>query len=237
MNKTVHRAAERGQGEHSWLSTRYSFSFADWYEPSRMGFGKLRVINDDIIAPARGFPPHSHRDMEIITIVRKGAVSHEDSGGGRGVVSAGEVQTMSAGRGVVHSEYNASATEPLELFQIWIEPKEQGIEPHYAQKDFVEAIRSERSVMVAAPEDKTGETLPLAQDAYISIVMVEKDGPFDYMLHKEGNGVYLMVIEGAIDIEGEKLERRDAIGLSDINKVILTASEPSELLLIEVPMD
>jgi redox-sensitive bicupin YhaK (pirin superfamily) len=143
---------------------------------------------------------------------------------------------MSAGRGVMHSEYNASATEPLELFQIWIEPKEQGIEPRYAQKTFVEDLQASRSVMVAAPEDKTGETLPLAQDAYISIAMVEKDGPFDYMLHKEGNGLYILVIEGAIDIEGEKLERRDAIGLSDTNKIILTATQPSELLLIEVPM-
>src|SRR3989344_846255 len=136
MKIEVYKAEERGEGKHGWLTTRYSFSFADWYEPSRMGFGTLRVINDDIIAPQSGFGEHGHRDMEIITIVTEGAVTHTDSMGNEKVVEAGEVQVMSAGTGVVHAERNASPTTPLKLFQIWIEPKERDIAPRYAQKRF-----------------------------------------------------------------------------------------------------
>ncbi len=127
MQITVHKAEERGAGEHGWLSTRYSFSFSSWFNPERMGFGALRVLNDDRIAAGAGFPPHSHKDMEIITIVMEGSVAHKDSTGSEGVVRAGEVQVMSAGSGVVHSEFNASETEPLTLFQLWIETASTGV--------------------------------------------------------------------------------------------------------------
>ena len=136
MNTVLHRANERGKSELDWLSSRFSFSFAEWYNPERMGFGSLRVINDDTIAPSSGFNMHAHRDMEIITIVMEGAVTHKDSEGNKGVVMAGDVQVMSAGTGIVHSEYNDSADETLKLFQIWITPNRQGVPFQYAQKHF-----------------------------------------------------------------------------------------------------
>jgi hypothetical protein len=136
LKTELHKADKRGKGDYGWLTTRYSFSFADWYDPSKMGFGKLRVLNDDVIAAGAGFGKHGHRDMEIITVVTKGAVHHEDSMGNSGVVKAGEVQVMSAGSGVMHSEQNNSETESLELFQLWVESSARGITPYYNQQSF-----------------------------------------------------------------------------------------------------
>ncbi len=236
MDKIIHRAKERGQGEYGWLSTRYSFSFANWFEPSRMGFGALRVINDDTVAPASGFPMHSHKDMEIITIVTSGTITHEDNLGNKGEVPEGDVQAMSAGTGVVHAEFNESQTEPLTLFQIWIEPKVRGIEPRWAQKSFGLSNSKSGLTLLAAP-DGSPEGLPINQDAYVYWGVLDAERPLKYILQKEGNGVYLFVIDGSVLVEGDTLEAKDAIGLSDFAETSFTAATHATVLIFEVPLE
>lgn len=231
MKTTVHRADERGGGEHGWLSTRYSFSFANWYEPSRMGFGALRVINDDRIAGKNGFGAHAHADMEIITIVLSGTLTHKDSMGNTGTIRAGEVQVMSAGTGVVHAEFN-DANEELTLFQIWILPDRKGHEPRYAQQDF--GTESRETLLVAPMGHE--ETLGIHQDAYITRLSLEAHEVHEYRIHKEGNGLYVLVVEGKTGVAGETLGKRDSIGIEDAETVALTAASKTQLLLIEVPM-
>lgn len=237
MKNTIHRSHERGKGEHGWLSTRYSFSFNTWYEPSRMGFGALRVINDDRIAPGAGFPPHTHRDMEIITIVMSGAVAHKDSTGGEGITRAGEVQVMSAGNGVAHSEFNASTTEELTLFQLWITTDTSGVEPRYASMQF---LASEESTLLVSPIDSpeaaSGLSLGIHQDAYITRSRSRQGTTKQYALRDPNNGVYVFVISGTITIIDTKLESRDAAGIEDIDVISYTVKEDSDVLFIEVPM-
>ncbi len=235
MKKVIHREQERGKGDHGWLQTRLSFSFADWYEPRRMGFGRLRVINDDLIAPLGKFEMHPHRDFEIITIPLSGTVTHEDSLGNKGAVHAGEVQAMSAGTGVVHSEYNASRTEPLSLFQIWIEPNVRGAKPRYAQARFDPAGRK-NSWQILVSGDGVPGTLPLYQDARIARADIAAGASLRYVMAHRGNGAYVLVIEGEVEVEGEHLSRRDAIGISDADHFSISATSPSSLLLIEVPV-
>lgn len=235
MQKVVHKSKERGVAEHGWLHSHFSFSFADWYEPTRMGFGALRVINDDIVAPASGFGMHPHRDMEIITIVNEGAVTHADSMGNQGaVVPAGDVQVMSAGTGVVHAEHNESPDVPLKLFQIWIFPKVEGVEPVYGQASFGEPLVNEIETLVAP----VGEDyqLTINQDAYISRAKIEKGTSLEYEIRIPGNGVYVFAVSGEVDAEGEVLGERDALGVWDTGHVALKAISDTTLLLIEVPM-
>jgi hypothetical protein len=234
MKTTLHRASERGIGEHGWLSTRYSFSFADWYNPEKMGFGALRVINDDRIAADSGFGQHAHKDMEIITIVMKGAVTHQDSMGNKGAVPAGDVQAMSAGTGVVHAEYNDSPDEPLELFQIWIEPKEKNVAPRYAQRAFGLNEATPGITLLVGPDGSSG--LPVHQDAYLSYAVLEDGVPMSYVVQKAGNGVYVFVIGGAVSVAGETLDARDALGIEGESTIQLIATENSTALIIEVPM-
>lgn len=231
MNTILHKAEERGKGDYGWLKTSYSFSFADWYDPARMGFGALRVINDDTIAPAKGFGTHSHRDMEIVTIVLRGTVTHKDSMGNIGTVPAGDVQVMSAGTGVAHSEYNESATEPLELFQIWIEPSSRGIPPRYEQKSF-DFINVEAGMTLLVGEGALG----INQDARISYAVLDKKHPLSYVI-KNGNGVYVFVIDGRPTVSGNQLSRRDALGVSDTDAVDITSEDTAKMLLIDVPME
>ncbi|MDO8624157.1 MAG: pirin family protein [bacterium] len=233
MKIILHKAKDRGSGEHGWLSTRYSFSFASWYEPSRMGFGALRVINDDTIAPENGFGEHGHRDMEIVTIVTQGAVTHADSMGNHAEVKASEVQVMSAGTGVVHAERNGSPDTPLTLFQIWIEPKKLGIAPHYAQKAFDFAKPGE--TLLVSP-DGEGGSLPMNQVAYISQVNLVENELFVYKIRKEGNGLYVFVIEGTVNIENYGLEDRDALGITEASEVKIASTTSARLLLFEVPL-
>ncbi len=234
MKKILHRANTRGKGEHGWLSTRYSFSFSDWYDPSRMGFGALRVLNDDIIAPASGFPMHGHKDMEIITIVTKGSLTHRDSLGNIGHISEGEVQVMSAGTGVVHSEYNTSATEPLTLFQLWIETGNPGAAPRYGEAKIPTGSKGD-SVQLVGPEGSTAPATIL-QNASILQAFLTPHSPFVYRLQKEGRGIYIFVIDGTISAAEETLGARDAVGVSDTDSLEIIAVEPSQILLIEVPL-
>lgn len=235
MQTVIHRADDRGKGDYDWLTTRYSFSFATWYEPERMGFGALRVINDDRIAPARGFGPHPHRDMEIVTIVTKGAVTHEDSMGNKGVTPAGDVQAMSAGSGVVHAEYNDSPDEELTLFQLWITTNKPGAEPRYAQKPFGLTETTPGRTLLVAP-DGVPDALPIHQDAYIEYGVLSADAPLMYELRNIQNGVYVFVIEGDVQVGDETLGARDAIGITDTESITLTTTTHARVLLIEVPM-
>lgn len=235
MEKILHRAAERGGGERGWLSTRYSFSFADWYEPSRMGFGALRVINDDRIAPANGFGAHRHQDMEIITIVTKGAVTHEDSMGNVGQVPSGDVQVMSAGTGVTHAERNDSVDEELTLFQIWIAPDRRGATPRYAQKPFGLTSKDPGLTLLVASTDECG-ALPINQDAYIYHGILDGKNPLLYPLRDAGHGAYVFVIGGEVKLGGETLLSRDAMGIAGTSTFTLDSVNLARVLIVEVPL-
>ena len=225
-----------GGADHGWLDAKHHFSFAGYHDPARMGWGALRVWNDDTIAPQTGFPPHSHADMEIITYVREGAISHRDNLGNEGRTEAGDVQVMSAGAGIVHSEYNASPSEPLALFQIWIQTGKVGSAPRYDQKSF-KALRAEDGVVpLVGP---LGGTCPLGirQDAFIARAIINAEHPCEYRLHKEGNGVYVFVIDGAAEVAGERLRARDALGISGTDTVDVAAEAHADVLIIEVPLE
>lgn len=231
MKTILHKAEDRGKGEYGWLTTRYSFSFADWYDSGRMGFGMLRVLNDDIILGGEGFPMHGHRDMEIVTVVVHGAVRHEDSMGNQGVVEKGEVQAMSAGAGVYHAEFNNSDTEPLELFQLWIEPRTRGGIPRYEQKSYTYSM--DHNVW----NELVGKnSLSINQDAYISIGNITSGATLDYTLHDSTHGVYLFVIEGEIRVGDSVLSKRDALGVMDTKSVTTEGLHDAKVLLIEVPL-
>lgn len=222
------RSAERGKADYHWLSTRYSFSFADYYNPESMGFGKLRVLNDDVIDSGSGFPMHHHDNMEIVTIVLKGSLEHEDSMGNKGVIKAGEVQRMSAGSGVMHSEYNASASEKVELLQVWVETQKLNLKPSYEQRKvdlvedrFVEVVGSAKGA------------LKINQDCKFYLGKFRKGLPLKQKIPK-GKGLYVFVIEGSLKMKDIVLEKRDAAGVSDEKEVEMTSLMNSYALGIEV---
>jgi quercetin 2,3-dioxygenase len=234
MKTIIHKHDERGEGEYGWLTTHYSFSFADWYNKDKMGFGALRVLNDDIILPGYGFGMHGHKNMEIITIVMHGEVTHKDSMGNSYVVKAGDVQVMSAGTGVLHSEENASSVEPLELFQLWIEPRSYNVIPHYEQKSFM--FQAVKNTIIPLVHEKV---LAINQDAYIFYGALDAGASISYTFQTTQRGVYIFVVEGVVIIKGEILRRRDAVGLfamATLDDVHIQAEEDANFLIIEVPM-
>ncbi|MFI5164183.1 MAG: pirin family protein [Bacteroidia bacterium] len=236
MKTIFHPSNERGHADHGWLNAWHSFSFASWHDESKVHFGLLRVLNDDTIAPAMGFGSHPHDNMEIVTIPLKGILEHKDSMGNIGQIKPGEIQAMSAGTGIVHSEYNGSKTEETKLFQIWVFPKVRNIEPRYDQRIFNVADRKNKFQTIVSPE-KSDKVMWINQDAYFSLGNFEKGRSVDYKMNLKGNGVYLMLVEGEIEIDGQKLSRRDAIGIWDTDKINIKANSDSEILAIEVPMD
>lgn len=235
MKTTYYPSAERGSADYGWLKARYSFSFSGWHNPSKVHFGALRVLNDDIVAGGGGFPEHPHDNMEIITIPLKGALRHKDSTGGSGVITAGDVQVMSAGTGVEHSEFNASATDEVNLLQIWLFPKEKNIQPRYDQKTFSEAERLNKWHVFVQPE-KADDSLQINQDAVFARTTLEAGKELDYEARFPGNGFYLFVIDGKVTVGDNTLNKRDAIGISETGKINVKATDQSEVLLIEVPM-
>ncbi len=234
MKFTMYRAADRGYANHGWLEARHSFSFASWFKPDQTNFGLLRVLNDDIIASGAGFPTHPHDNMEIVTIPLSGILEHKDSMGNTAQVKMGEVQIMSAGTGVSHSEYNASNTEELKLFQIWIFPKNQNIEPRYGQMTIDTSVINQWNNIIS-PTGESG-TLSLNQDVHISMLNIEEGKNITYEKHSSSNGTYIMIISGRIDLEGNELFERDAMGIENCGSVSIKPLEQSKLLLIEVPM-
>lgn len=235
MKTIIHKANERGHADHGWLNAHHSFSFASWHDPSKVHFGMLRVLNDDIVAPGQGFGMHPHNDMEIITIILEGALQHRDNMGNGSVIRPGDVQVMSAGTGVMHSEFNPSPTDPVNLFQLWIFPKEKNIKPRYDQKTFPVSERK-NSIQTVASGYRTNGELYIHQDAVLSLSNPEKGKPLTYTLKSNDHGVYILVVKGSVEINGTVLNRRDAIGAWDTDQVTLQPLEDSELLFVEVPM-
>jgi len=220
-----------GHANHGWLDAHHHFSFADYFDPKRVNWGNLRVWNDDAIAPGAGFPPHPHRDMEIITYVRQGAITHRDSMGNVGRTEAGDVQVMSAGTGVTHSEYNLEPTE-TKLFQIWIIPDESGGTPSWGAKPFPKTDRSGRFVTLASGFEEDDDALPIRTRARVLGATVKAGETIRYALG-EGRHAYLVPATGAVEIEGTRIDARDGVAITDVSAVELTALEDSELVMVD----
>ncbi len=235
MKKAIHLNNSRGHADHGWLNSFHSFSFAGYHNPSRNNFGVLRVLNDDVVAAGRGFGAHPHENMEIISIPLSGALKHSDDTGRNEIINAGDVQIMSAGLGITHSEMNASTTEPVNFLQIWIFPKVDGIKPRYEQKTFDVAERKNKFQVVVSPEKDT-DSVWINQDAWIVLIDLDAEKLLQYDLHLETNGVYLFVLEGEVVIDGERLNTRDAIAISETMNLEIKAVSNSKLLIIEIPM-
>ena len=238
MAKSVFHAAEtRGHANHGWLDAHHSFSFAGYQDRDRMHFGVLRVLNDDKIAGGMGFGSHPHDNMEIITIPLEGQLLHKDNMGNNGaVINPGDIQVMSAGTGVVHSEYNNTKTD-LKLLQIWLFPNKQNVTPRYGQVSLNLADRKNKFQQILSPSE-TDEGVWIHQDAWFSLGVFEKDKAERYTIKKPGNGVYAFVISGTATINGQELKTRDAYGIWDTDSFdINIASDNTEVLLMDVPME
>lgn len=235
MKKVFHSSQSRGHANHGWLNAKHSFSFAQWYNPERINFGALRVLNDDIVAPSMGFGKHPHDNMEIITIPLRGSLRHQDSMGFSEVVKAGEVQVMSAGTGIFHSEMNASTQDDINLFQIWIFPNKQAVTPRYEQKSYDLKDTEQRFLQLVSP-NANQEGVWIHQNAWIHLVSMEENTALTYTIKGEGNGVYFMNIDGTFEIEQELLKERDAIGIWDTKEIVLRNKQKGQMLVIEVPM-
>lgn len=236
MKKTIYKANERGYANHGWLKANHTFSFANYYEPKKVNFGALRVLNDDTVAPGMGFSKHPHDNMEIVTIPLSGALKHEDSAGNSEIIYHGDVQHMTAGTGIYHSEKNASHSEEVKLFQIWIFPKERNIAPAYHQKSFAVANRQNKFQIVVSP-DPADDAVYIHQDAMFYLGDFDENKEISFQKRFEKNGIFLMVIEGEVEVAEEKLNRRDAIGLEQVNDLkILSLAPNTQLLLMEIPM-
>jgi quercetin 2,3-dioxygenase len=220
-----------GAANHGWLDAHHHFSFADYYDPKRMAWGNLRVWNDDAIAPKSGFPPHPHADMEIITYVREGAITHQDSLGNRGRTEAGDVQVMSAGSGITHAEYNLE-DETTRLFQIWIMPKARGGNPSWGARPFPKGDRSGRFVTLASGFAEDSEALPIRTDARVLGATLKKGETTDYPLGSDRHA-YLVPATGKIEINGVTVNARDGVAISDTETLTVTALEDAELVMVD----
>ncbi|MEO6148670.1 MAG: pirin family protein [Mucilaginibacter sp.] len=235
MKKVYHAADKRGYNDIGWLKANFSFSFGQFYDPDKVNFGALRVLNDDIIGRGMGFGMHPHDNMEIITIVLDGALEHQDSMGNKGIIQAGEVQVMSAGTGVRHSEYNPLTDKDTSSLQIWLFPKEQDITPRYDQKSFTDALKLNELATLISPE-KDGKALWINQDATFSMGEFEAGKQIQYDMKTPGNGAYIFLLEGSVKIDDATLNKRDALGVYDTSSVTIETFAQSRLLILEVPM-
>ena len=229
---TVRKSEDRGKTHIDWLDSRHSFSFGEYYDPANECFGPLRVINEDWIKGGAGFPPHPHRDMEIVTYILGGAIAHKDSTGGGGTIRPGEIQRMSAGSGIVHAEFNASPTETCHLLQIWIMPSRRGIAPGYEQKKIdAEAVRN-HFVRIAAPDPRENE-VRLVQDAEIWTAKLDAGVEAIHTL-EPGRKAWLQVVRGAVEVAGENLGTGDAAAITDVETILVRAHGPAEVLLFDM---
>lgn len=236
MEKIIHRANDRGIQDHGWLKAAHSFSFANYHDTAKMHFGLLRVLNDDIIGPGMGFGTHGHDNMEIVTIPIKGSLAHRDSLGSVGNISAGEVQIMSAGSGIQHSEFNGSSSEEVNLLQVWIFPKARNIEPRYDQKNYDLESNHNSFVTVVSPQEKEN-VMWINQDAVFSLGTFDGNVSARYKIQYPGNGAYVFFVEGEGELDGINLGKRDAMGIYDTDEFEISVKELSKILVIEVPMD
>ncbi len=234
MKTVLHLAATRGHANFGWLDSYHSFSFGHYYDPERVHFGALRVLNDDTVSAGMGFGKHPHDNMEIVSIPLSGDLHHNDSTGRNEIIREHDVQIMSAGSGIAHSEMNANKDKPVKFLQIWVMPKEQNIEPRYEQKSFKPENRVNQLLTVVAPDNK--DAVWINQDAWFSLGNFTKDFSTNYQLNKTGNGVYIFVLEGSLEINGQSIATRDGLGISDVETIDIKASRDAQILLIEIPM-
>jgi redox-sensitive bicupin YhaK (pirin superfamily) len=234
--KILHKADSRGVSNHGWLNSRHTFSFADYFDRNRMHFGALRVINDDSVAPGMGFGTHPHDNMEIISIPLEGDLEHKDSMGNLGVIKSGDIQVMSAGKGIQHSEYNRNRDKPVVFLQIWVFPNKEDVQPRYDQISLNPDDRHNRFQQILSP-DPADEGVWIHQDAWFHLGKFDRDFTSEYSLHKNGNGVYAFIIKGDVTIDGTSLNERDGLGIWETEKFSVRAdSQDAEILLMEVPM-
>lgn len=237
MKTIIHQSNERGHANHGWLNAKHSFSFASWYDPTKLHFGALRVLNDDEVAAGMGFGKHPHDNMEIITLVQEGALEHKDSMGNGSVMRANDVQVMSAGSGVFHSEMNHQKDEAVKLFQIWVFPNKGNVTPRYDQRTYAPEGRQNKWQEIIKPDtQQAGEGIFIHQQAWFHLADLTSGTTLPYTIQEEGNGLYLFVIEGSITIAGTTLNKRDAIGITETQTVEITATSNARLLAIDVPM-
>ena len=237
MKTKLFEANSRGNADHGWLKANFSFSFGNYYNPERVQFGMLRVLNDDTIAGGTGFGTHPHANMEIITIPLEGGLKHRDSMGNEGVIRFGEVQVMSAGTGIQHSEMNASQNDLAKTLQLWVFPDKEDVTPRYDQKSFDIENQINKFVTIVSPKDKNdGNALWIYQQTFFNLGIFEKDTSITYKVNIPENGVYLFLIEGEIEVDNQILKTRDAMGIIDFEQFEIKINSKSKILLIEVPM-
>lgn len=234
MKTIIDRATSRGYFNHGWLKTYHTFSFANYYNPRRIHFGALRVLNDDRISPGEGFDMHPHKNMEVVSIPLKGYLKHGDSIENQSIITPGEIQVMSTGKGIYHSEYNGSNEKDLELLQIWIIPNKEETEPEYHNYNILPLMKHNELATFISPNGNT--PAHLLQDAWFSMETLSANHKVSYHLHKPHTGVYFFIIEGNVDIADENLTRRDGIGIWDTESIIIKTNEESQVLAIEVAL-
>ena len=235
MKTVFHENSSRGLADHGWLLSRHTFSFADYHDSRRMNFGLLRVINDDRVTPSMGFGTHPHENMEIISIPLAGALRHKDSMGNSHVIAAGDVQILSAGTGITHSEFNNSDEDDVEFLQIWVLPKERDIQPRYSQQTFEASERKDRLQLVVSP-NVSDQVVMINQDAWFSLTDLAAGAELSYKKYIEGNGVYFFVITGEGSVNNHPLRQRDGLGLAEGDQFSINAKTDLQLLVMEIPM-
>lgn len=235
-NTILHKANTRGHADHGWLNAYHSFSFASWFNPERVQFGVLRVLNDDTVASGMGFGEHGHDNMEIITIPLEGDLAHKDSMGNAETIKTGDVQVMSAGTGIRHSEFNPNQDQHTKLFQIWLFPKYRNVTPRYQQITLDVSQQKNNFAQILSP-NSDDEGVWIYQDAWFYLSDFDANFSRKLSLKKEGNGFYIMNIDGQIEVNGEKLEKRDAIGIWDTNEIEIKATSDTKFLVMEIPME
>ncbi|MDD4216938.1 MAG: pirin family protein [Bacteroidales bacterium] len=235
MNIIIHKAETRGHANHGWLNSHHTFSFANYHNPERMNFGVLRVLNDDRVQAGMGFGTHPHENMEIVSIPLEGDLEHKDSMGNTTVIRHGEVQVMSAGTGVTHSEYNKNKDKEVKFLQIWIFPNKKNVTPRYDQISLKDIEKENEFYQVLSPNNKD-QGVWIHQDAWFHIGYFTKGNSDEYKIKKEANGVYAFILEGEVEINNKKLSKRDGMGIWNTDSINVKATENTRVLLMEVPM-
>lgn len=237
MKTVLYKAATRGHANHGWLDSWHTFSFANYYDPNRIHFGALRVLNDDTVAPGMGFGKHPHDNMEIVSIPLEGDLEHGDSMGTVAVIKQGDVQAMSAGTGIIHSEKNKNNDRQVKFLQIWVFPNQKNVQPRYDQKTFSDKDKHNKLLTVVSPIGSNDDSVQVHQDAWFHLGKLDKGTQLTYDIKKKGNGVYAFVLNGDITINDIALNRRDGLGISETDSLSITADDNAEILLMEVPMN
>jgi len=236
MKIAIHKSNSRGHANHGWLDTHHSFSFAGWYNPERMHFGMLRVLNDDIVSGGKGFGSHPHDNMEIISIPLSGDLEHKDSMGTTSVIRENDIQVMSAGTGVLHSEYNKNPDKSVNFLQIWIFPKVRNIAPRYDQKSYDPSESNGKILRLVSPMEDNSDSVKINQDAYLSLTTLKSKSTIMYNFNNDNNGVYALILDGEASIAGRPLAKKDAAAISDADSIEIKSQADSRILFIEVPM-